>query len=60
MGLIQPPWPSLSSKTVADQGMEGCKDQGGTVKQLEYSLGAGSDPGSPPKDTQNDVGILYT
>ena len=61
MGLIQPPWPSLSSKgqvqTVADQGRKGMQRQGKNSQTIVQPWGRILV--SPSRDTYNDVGILY-
>ena len=60
--LIQPTWPSLSSmgqiQAVVNQGREGMRDQGKTVKRNSNAV-LGQGPGFPSQDTHNNTFELF-
>ena len=68
MGLIQPPWPFLSSKrqvqTIVDQGSRwgvgGRNEKTRELQSRNNSTALGQDPGSHSRDTHNNISILYT
>ena len=60
MGLVQPPWPSLSSKeqvqTAANQGKEGMQRPG---RRLQNSAALRRGPGFSSRDTHNNIFELF-
>ena len=63
IGFFQPPWPSPSSsgqiQAVVNEGREGMRDKGETNSQEKQQCTLGQGPGSPWRDTHNNIFELF-